>query len=211
MIVSLYKELTQFEGVGGDMVSRIRTLGVSDVFKPLESYKGADGKPVDMDVFNKILFWVLHCYSRESKKDIIGADWQRVKVSVAKELKMPEDVIADVVKVEDWSIRETIMNYLEYQDYRTYKHLKTLKDQYDQMLSASLKMLTKGEALDVDYIMKYKCGEYADLLLERIKSYEDKLKDDLRDIGDAVEEVERKSNRKLGTSLSVDANEYIKD
>lgn len=206
MIVSIYKELIQFEQIGGDMIERIKGLGVYNVFKPMAE----DERFVDkMDDFNVVLWWVLYCYSLNSGKDIVGSDWQYRKLTIAKELKMPADLMNKVIALEIPGLRKTIINYLEFQDYRVYKHLKILQEQYSQMLSASLQDLKIGEGDNIDYTMKYKCGEYADKLLERIKFYEDKLKDDNRDLKEAITEIEQKERRTLGATLSADANDVI--
>lgn len=203
MNLSIYKELLQYEEVQGDMITRLRTLGIYHIFEPIAT---AEKYVADNSLFNKVLFFILHAYSKDSSKDTLGSDWKTVKLTIAKEVGLPKIFI----ELNEPCVTKAIINYLEWQDYRVYRHLMILKMQYDEMLEASVSVL-KDKDGGVDYPMKYKCGENADKLLERIRYYEEKLRDDNRDYKERIDEIEKKEQRKLGTTLSVDANEHIKD
>lgn len=204
MTGSVYKYFTDLEDVGGDMVQHIHALELGLVFKPIIEDRIINK---DEESFNPVFFWILHCYSTESKKDIISADWNTRKLTIAISLKMP----VYFVDLKQQSIRETIINYLEFQNYRTYKHLMILREQYQEMLTAALSPLRKGgEDPEIDYKAKYECGAYADKILERIQQYEQKIKDDNTDLKDAIQDVEQKAERRMGTGMSVDTSIFIK-
>lgn len=203
MTGSIYKYFTDLEELGGDMVQHINALELHLVFKPLID----DPEIIDGETFNSIFFWILHCYSLESKKDIIAADWKSRKLTIASSVKMP----MHYADLKQRSIRETIINYLEFQNYRTYKHLLILREQYQEMLTAALSPLKKGgEDPEIDYKAKYECGAYADKILERIQQYEQRIKDDNTDLKDAIKDVEEKAERRMGTGMSVDTSIFIK-
>lgn len=203
MTGSIYKYFTDLEEIGGDMVFHIKALEIYMVFQPIIE----DEKITEGESFNPIFFWILHCYSLESKKDIISADWKSRKLTIALSVNMP----IHYTDLKQRSIRETIVNYLEFQNYRTFKHLMILREQYQEMLTAALSPLKKGgEDPEIDYKAKYDCGAYADKILERIQQYEQKIKDDNTDLKDAIKDVEAKHERRMGTGMSVDTSVFIK-
>ena len=186
------------------MVARIRDLGVTKIFAPLIE----DVEFADRSLFNKALFFILHCYSKESKKDLIGADWNLVKTNVASDLKFPLHYIDLSLK----SMQQTCFNYVEFQGSRIYYHLFVLKEQYNKMLKMSLsgiEIKDKDGNISYDMSENIKYGESADELLERIMKFEAMLNEENKDLKTQIDELEQKSGKRMGSSLSVDTNNLI--
>lgn len=188
MVAGVYNGLIQYEEVGGDMVQRIRLMGMYDVFESLDRF--CDG---DMSRFNPALFYIIHTYSFESKYHVLGVEWLDIKKKVlaqvgGEELKkisitrtineMPvySTLYDELLYMTDPQIVLTIDKYLSYQGNRNFKHLIMLKDLYEQMVRGALEPIRKSTG-EVDFDQKNKNRGYAASILNEITEWEQKVTD----------------------------------
>ncbi len=104
-----------------------------------------------------------------------------------------ESIIEDRVA----SIIDCVKAYLEFQSSRDYRHLMRMYDLYEELMDASVSRLKKGmRDMTMDYKAKRECMKEATDLLEEIKAFESKLKEDDIGLQQAKEEVKKKLNIK---------------
>lgn len=190
--------------------SVIDRFGLRKVFHDLLS------ENLTHDTLEPVFYWIISCFSRNSQKLLIDADWQTIKKTVAEELKVPDNYFDEVVQLKVPGIRKSALAYLDFQNDRMFSHISMLNIQYEDMMRASVSIPNKksGEKeqdIEVDLKFRYECGKNADALLERIINYEENLKRDNYNLKNAIAEIELKAGRKFGSTLSVDANTLIKD
>ncbi len=211
MINDLYEYLTSFKETGGDLVQRIRDVGVwiedkgevKGVFDPLinnEHFK-------DGDKFNPTLFYILDCYSKSSKKHIAGAEWSVIKKGVAKEVKLPKELYAAVLELENEGVAQSIQNWLKYQNAPVFEQICVLKDLREQMLKSALQMLPKGKG-EINWEQKDKNAQKAKRLQKDIEDLEKSIKANTTSTLDMIQEFEKVTG--VGTGLSPENNPEVK-
>ncbi len=190
---SIYTALIGYEDVGGDMIERINHMGLAEVFGPIAEEWGAD-----QSVFNKVLFYTLHCYSRESPFVIHESDWSNIKRKVAKKVGIDhkEDLFFQLYDLRNKNYTFTIRRYLDYQGSKATKHLMMLKDLYEQMVNSAIENITDKDGV-IMYDQKVKNAEYADRLYEKINLWQQRIEGEETHLNKArgqLREVEIKRN-----------------
>lgn len=207
MVASIYSEMLQYEEVGGNMVERLEKMNVAYIFvRIIVAYKH------DMEVFNKVLFYILHTYSFKSKFHVLGADWLKTKTDVARHVGIMYDdpgvddnlLLNEVLWLESKAVTGSVQSYLEYQGERNYKHLIMLKDLYEEMVVAALSNIKKA-SLEVDYDQKFRNHDYATKLLGEIQEWEQRVAEGNRELKAAMEEVQFDAGR-VKKSLRLEDN-----
>ncbi len=225
MVVSIYTEIVAYEEVGGDMVTRLKDMGVHDVFEDIDKYYQED-----YNLFNKALLFILHAYSLNSKFHVMGQSWidtkERIAAKVginhdapfvnrpkadvdddADEVEKMEKVLlySDLVYMESKEVINCIQKYLAYQGNKNFRHLCMLKDQYVQMVAGALDPIVKSSG-EIDYDQKSRNRKYATEILEEIQTWEQKVADSDRNLKDALIEF----NRKKGVDQSLRLEDNLK-
>lgn len=167
MTASIYNDLFDLRDVGGDMENRIKALGVYHIFGPL-----AVAHSQEPTVFNGLLFYILECYSIESKSLVIEADWLGIKQTVFRSRKLPEKMERGVVLLADPLVAQCVRDYVDYQQAETFRHYCMLRDLYTQLLDIAL------QSKEVDD--KYKAQKYSREILTEIETFKSKLKADFQ-------------------------------
>jgi hypothetical protein len=193
-ILSVYHELVQYEETQGDMVDRINQLKLAEVFEPIIA-----GYP-DRSAFNKILFFILHLYSKESKVVVPGQDYTAIKMSVAKSLGMSEQLIQSAVFLQCPLITRAVQNYLKRQMSKTLEHLVMKRELYMQMVHSAISDLKDGSGL-TDYEQKAKNSAHANKLYDEIHEWETRLMDENKDLKSAMDDLRNLKVKKNTTSL----------
>jgi hypothetical protein len=198
-ILNVYNELIQYEDMGGDMVGRISALSLHAVFEPIiENYP-------DRSVFNKYLFYILHVYSKESKAIIPGQNYEDCKRRLAKQLKLSEQEMEDVVNLRCPFVIKTVQRYLRLQMSKTLEHLTMKRELYQQMLQNSLNNLTDKDGV-INFDQKFKNSSYADQLYDQIHEWEIRLLEDNKELKAALDELKAVKQRKNNASLRLEDN-----
>lgn len=202
MVANIYTYILQYEDIGGNLVEKLQQMNVFPIF-----VKMAKCYEEDLSKFNKVLFYILHTYSLQSKFHVLGADWQLTKNNVAKHvgIKEDEDLYNDAVLLENTAVVITIQNYLDYQGEKNFKHLCMLKDLYEQMVSSAVANIKKASD-EIDYDQKYKNHEYAGKLLEEIKQWEQRVADSNKELKEAINELRTHNQGNHQRSLRLEDN-----
>lgn len=189
-VLSIYHELMQFENIGGDLVYRLDQMNLHDQFLPLiEKYGG------DCDKFNRVLFYILHVYSKESPLIIDGLDYVTIKNAALDRVGIEEpDLRSDLMNLFDEAVVKTVHNYLSLQLTRLHTHLVSKRELYQQMLNSSMDMIT-GKDNQVLWDQKRKNSQYADELYREIAEWEQKMAEDTKDLRVALTEVQEKTRK----------------
>jgi hypothetical protein len=195
-VLSVYEELIQYEEVGGDMTARLSKMNLRQVFEPVIVYYGAEA-----DILNKVLFYILHIYSKESKFIVPGQDYLGTKQRCCDRLGIPEDlkcqhesfVYQDLVFLESSDVVDTVQRYLKLQMSKTFEHLVMKRELYLQMVQSAMGRLTDHNGV-VDYDQKFKNSGYAEKLYGEIYHWEQQLSAEHPELKSAIEELrERKT------------------
>jgi hypothetical protein len=195
-ILNVYAELIQYEENGGDMVDRIDRLNLHVIFEPIiANYP-------DRSVFNKILFYILHVYSKESKSIIPGQDYGQCKDRLADRMKLSDQLREDTVHLRCPHIVTTVRRYLKNQMSKTLEHLTMKRELYHQMLTSSI----SGATEDLSYDQKFKNSEYADKLYDQIHEWEQRLLEENKELKPALEELRALKQKKNTGSLRIEDN-----
>lgn len=213
MIINVYKELLQYEDVAGDMVGRIKELGLFDIFEKLDNYYFHQSQ-----LFNRALFFILHAYSLDSKFHVFGQDWFAIKASIANkvgisveepfvERETGVDKIEKILLWDDLMILkskacvDTINNYLLYQGNKNFRHLIVIKEQYEQMISGALDPIVKSSG-EIDFDQKNRNRTYATQILSEINEWESKIANENVSLKDAMAEMNiKRNNQELSIRL----------
>jgi hypothetical protein len=193
-ILSVYHELVQYEETQGDMVDRINQLKLAVVFEPIIS-----GYP-DRSDFNKILFFILHVYSKESKVVVPGQDYTAIKMSVANNLGMSEKLVNSTVFLQCPLVTRAVQLYLQRQMSKTLEHLVMKRELYSQMLHSAMSNLTDSGGL-TDYEQKAKNSAHANKLYDEIHEWEARLMDENKELKGALDDLRNLKMKKNSTSM----------
>jgi hypothetical protein len=215
MVISVYGELLQYEEVQGDMVDRIKAMGVYHIFEQLHTYYNEE-----YQLFNKALFFILHAYSLKSKYHVLGQSWAGVKEAVAEKVGITVDgpavertreettesvlLYSDLILLKSREVISTINKYLLYQGNKNFRHLCMLKDQYEQMVSGALDPIEKSSG-EIDFDQKNRNRKYATEILLEIAQWEQTIYDNDKDLKAAMEELQNKKENNT-QSLRVEDN-----
>lgn len=203
MIQSVYKAILQFEEVGGDLIARLRSMGLNEVFEPIITNYGDE--PV---TFNKVLFYLIHAYSRESELHIANADWGQVKKNAAEKAGINSEeetgLYLDLYDLRTVEIARTIRLYLDYQAGRDLKHMLMLKDLYEQMLNSAIENITDKDNV-VNYNQKFQNAQYAEKLYLKIAEWEQRIEQNELAVNKGREEL-RRVEKKNNFSLRMEDN-----
>ena len=157
-----------FLDIGGDMVARVQGASLAHIFQPLIDHYG-----MDMERFNKSLFYILMVYSRDSEYLHAGCSYDENKINIVKELNIPEDLSFNLIDLVDQPVYLTVDNYIQYQGSRTWEHLVMVRELYEQMRNSARSMMKKNDLIDWD--QKMKNAKYAKELYEETIYWEKTL------------------------------------
>ena len=182
-ILSVYHELTQYEEVGGDMVERINKLCLHQVFSPIiETYIA------DAEKFNKILFYILHIYSKESKMIIVGTSYLDAKNRVADMLKMEGEFRGAAIEFRCPALVHTVQRYIRLQLSKPLEHLIMKRELYQRMIESAT-CGVKDEDSVSDFNQMKKNSDYADLLYAEMFAWERRLLEENDELKAALDEI----------------------
>lgn len=216
-LLSAYNELSQYEEVGGDMIARIGQCNLIEVFKPIIDKYGAEPEK-----FNKVLFYILHTYSKESKHVINGTSPVEGKIRTLDSLGIedePDRVVkegdppvcklrSDLLYLGNDDIIKTIQRYLRFQMSKPLEHLMMKRELYQQMLTSAIDDIRDGNGV-IMYDQKFKNSGYADKLYSEIHEWEQKLMADNKELAGAIEEMRAK--QKLRNRDSIRTEDFLDD
>lgn len=206
MVSSVYNDLVQYQEVGGDLVARINAIGLNPIFVPIiEEYSE------DKSVFNKVLFFLLHCYSRESDYHIQYKDWGFIKTQVAASVGIgTEDELFDqLFYLKNVKFTRTVRLYLDYQGGKAMKHLMMLKDLYEQMVNSAIENIQDKDGI-IMYDQKVKNAEHADKIYNKIADWEQRIEKEESSLTQArlqLKEKEKAGDKKF--SLRMEDNNDV--
>jgi hypothetical protein len=134
MQATIYQTLFPYSEVGGDMLGRIKSHSLYEIFQPLDDLN------LSADVYNKVVFYILDCYSIESESLVLNLDWQDVKERVFSKWELPEEMRKGLVLLANNSVKDTIRNYCDAQKGDNLRHYFMLQDLYVQQLNGAVSM-----------------------------------------------------------------------
>lgn len=208
MVLNVFTGLKQYQDVGGDLVSRIKSMGLHEVFEPLIDEYGSEP-----EIFNQVLFFILNVYSRVSPFVVLEAEWSHVKEQAAIDAGMDitEELYHEVCDLKKANVTRTIRKYLDYQKAKPNKHLLMLKDLYEQMVNAALEVTPVDGK--VDYDQKKKNADYASKLYTEIAQWEQRIETLELPIKRAVDEFKEveKIQQQPKNSLSLRMEDHLED
>ena len=152
MVINLYEEIMKLRGTN-NCESVIDRFGLRKVFHDLLS------ENLTHDTLEPVFYWIISCFSRNSQKLLIDADWQTIKKTVAEELKVPDNYFDEVVQLKVPGIRKSALAYLDFQNDRMFSHISMLNIQYEDMMRASVSIPNKksGEKeQDIEVDLKFR-------------------------------------------------------
>lgn len=193
MVKDVYTGLKQYQDVGGDLVERIKAMGLNETFEPLIEEYGSEGAE-----FNIVLFYLLNCYSRSSDFLILDAEWGEIKKQAAINagLDIESPLYFDLYDLKNNNFNRTIRKYLDYQNNKPFKHIMMLKDLYEQMVNSAIEDI-KDKDEKTNYDQKKKNAEHASKLYLEIHEWEQRLEMEnvrLKKPVDEFKEVEKKKD-----------------
>lgn len=191
---NVYESIRQYEEVRGDMIERLNAMGLNETFQPIIDEYGSDPEK-----FNQVLFYIIHCYSRESDFHIQHVDWGEIKSLVAKRVGIDTegDLFFDLFDLRNTNFTVCIRQYMDYQGSRAFKHLMMLKDLYNQMINSAIENITDKDD-KIWYEQKVKNAQHAESLYEKIAQWEQRIEGDevkLNKPRTQLNEVEKKKDR----------------
>lgn len=205
MVLNVYTGLKQYQEVGGNLVERIKSMGLYEVFQPLDEEYGDD-----METFNHVLFYLLNCYSRNSPFVIIEREWSEIKLVAAEDagIDVKSELFFDLTELTNTNFTRAIRRYLDYQGGKAHKHLMMLKEQYDQFVNSAIENI-KGDDEKINWDQKFKNGGYATKLYQQIAEWEQRIEVDnvpLKRPLEEFKEVETKKDNAKKFSLRPEDN-----
>lgn len=191
---NVYEAIKQYEEVGGDMVERIQSMGLHEVFDSIIVEYGPD--PLK---FNQVLFYTIFCYSRESEYHVQLVDWADIKKKVAQRvhIDVKSELFYDLFELRNKPFTICIRKYMDYQGSRALKHLVMLKDLYEQIVNAAIENIQDKDGITW-YEQKVKNAQHADVLYEKIAQWEQRIETDevrLNKPRSQLKEVQKKAHR----------------
>lgn len=192
---SIYNAILQYEEVGGDLVERIKALGLFDVFEPIITEYGAD-----MEQFDRVLFYMIHCYSRESEFHVLQADWELIKKQVAEKVGIDtkSELYEALFYLKSIPFTLSVRKYLDYQNSKPLKHLLMLKDLYEQMVNSAIENITDSNGV-VLFDQKVKNAKHAEEIYSKITEWEMRINEENTKLNKPIEQLKsvekKKSNR----------------
>lgn len=203
MVKDVYTGLKQFQDIGGDLIERIKSMGLQEVFSPLIEEYGSD----EMLQFNTVLFYLLNCYSRQSDYLILDAEWEFIKMEAAKDagLDLESELYTDLYYLKNNNFNRTVRKYLDYQNSKPFKHLIMLKDLYEQMVNSAIENITDKDE-KTNYDQKKKNAEHAAKLYHEINEWEQRIEMDNIRLKKPVDEFKEKEKKKDGLTLRLEEN-----
>lgn len=130
-------------------------------------------------------------FDNDLKEDALGPvknEKKEEQLTIIKEQILNDRIVA---------IIDVVAAYLEFQASRDHRHLLRMYDLYEELMDASVSRLKKGARdMTMDYKAKRECMKEATDLLDEIKLFESKLKDEDIGLQSAKEEVKKKLNIK---------------
>lgn len=182
---SAYNAIVAYREVHGDMVQRLNLLGLHDVFQEvIEEYAN------EMETFNKVLFYTIHCYSKESQYHIQYTDWEYIKKTIAKDVGIDTDseLFYDLSLLKKVGYAKSVRKYLDFQFSTQFKHLVMLKDLYQQMVNAAIENITDKDDI-IMYDQKMKNSKHAKELYSEIAEWEQRIEQDTATLTKPIEQV----------------------
>lgn len=199
---SIYHSLIQYEEFGGDMIDRIKAHGMTEVFSTIIEEWSAD-----METFNKVLFYTLHCYSKESDYHVQYVDWEVIKKTVATRVGIDNesDLFFDLFDLRNKNFTICIRKYMDYQGSKSLKHLLMLKDLYEQMVNSAIENIADKDGI-IMYDQKVKNAEHADRIYEKISQWEQRIETEEVKLNKARTQLNQVSKKKDRFTLRMEDN-----
>jgi hypothetical protein len=153
------------------------------IFKPvIDEFKS------DRVKLRCVIQYILQCYSVESDKIKIGADWNKNKLEIFEDTCQPLESLRDAtVYLKSSGVIDTVNNWLRYQDEEIFCEMAMLKDLKLELQMSAISPIHKSSG-EIDYDQKYKNAGYVNELRKNIKDLEsefiqnnNKLKDSIKD------------------------------
>jgi len=142
----------------------------------------------------KIIRYIIYCYSVESPKVVFGGEWRRMKGDIYRELRLPDSDYEFVVDLKSEDIVGVIKMWLEYQDEEAFSTYCMLCDLIVENRIAANSSVRKASG-EIDYDQKRKCAESAIDLLAKKTEFEQRLIQN-HDKFKGVPEVQKIMNKK---------------
>lgn len=197
MTTSIYSALIGLRDVGGDLWDRLGELAACHIFQPLY-----DKFEASQDKFNSIFFYILDCYSIDSKCIKLDSNWSSFKQERFRFNKCPDSLHSSVVGLRDPDIKQVIADYVEHQKETEWMHLCMLQDVYIQLCSMAVEM---GDGVTADN--KYKAAVHARDILVEINTYKSAFVTKFSALAPAAEELPKMEKKKVSLQIEDYANQ----
>lgn len=191
MTTSIYASMIGLRDVGGNIWERLGDLAACQVFQPLY-----DCFRDEQDVFNSIFFYILDCYSVDSKCIALDRSWLSFKQERFNFNRVPDGMRNGVLGLQHPDVKEVIANYVEYQKETEWMHLCMLQDVYVQLCSMAVQM---GEGVNADN--KYKAAVHARDILVDINTYKSAFTAKFAVLSPASEELPAPEKKKVSLQV----------
>ncbi len=181
-MISAYASILQYQY--DDWEEYFTKILLIDIFKPIvECYKEDHVK------LKCAISFILHCYSLDSEKVILGQDWQKNKQAIFEDTCTPmKDLYEDLVLLKNDAVVSTIHNWLRHQDSPVHEELCVLKELKMEMQLSANAPIRKSSG-EIDYTQKYLNTGYAFELRQKIRELEQELIQNNVRLKQAISEV----------------------
>jgi hypothetical protein len=178
-------------------------IAMIEIFKPvIEFYKE------DKVKLKCVIQFIIHAYSVESEKVILGMDWQKNKQQIFEDTCIPRKELYDhLVLLKSESVLETVNRWIDFQNNLIFCELMMIKD-LRMSLMLSVNGSIKKSSGEEDYTQRYLNSTYVTELRVKIKDLESEFIQNNNKLKDAVKEFKAaKKNKNTMSAVQAFTNE----
>lgn len=158
------------------------------------------------------LLYIIYAYSKESPLLVLGERYADMKRRIADFVELPDRMLGPVMQLQNYYVRNVVVNYLAAQKDRRWQHLCQDKEIYEAMCDNSLRALRRDDG-SVDFKAIQDAAKYRRELLAQIELQEEafKLDGEYGFVQENMEEIQKISKTVNGRrSLRLENSPHIK-
>lgn len=186
MITGLYEQIWKMQDMSADLFIQAMQEFTNGLFDRILNDNEFHGQPLK----KAIIMYIIIAYSYDSEMIVMSFNQATERDKIMSIAKVPDAYRGAVVLLQNISVRQTVLKYLDAQGEFDWAHLKKKETIYNDLMEASVEDFT-DESGKKDFKKILENSKYCDTLYAEMEALKEKIREKFRHPLDRIEEVKK--------------------